>query len=92
MSARLCRRCLVSGRVQGVWFRASTAERARGLGVTGYARNLADGRVEVLICGDSAAVTALCEWLWEGPSAARVTDVRIETLECADPPAEFTQS
>jgi acylphosphatase len=91
MSERLCRRCVVSGRVQGVWFRASTAQRARGLGVTGYARNLADGRVEVLACGEAGAVNALCEWLWEGPPAARVTDVRIETVE-GDPPAEFTQS
>ena len=92
MNERLCRRCLVSGRVQGVYFRASTAQRARGLGLTGYARNLVDGRVEVLACGEASAVNALCEWLWEGPAAARVEDVRIETVECADPPAEFTQS
>jgi acylphosphatase len=92
MTATQCRRCLVSGRVQGVWFRASTVQRARGLGVTGYARNLADGRVEVLACGEPSAVDALCTWLWEGPPAARVADVRVEIVECADPPTEFTQS
>jgi acylphosphatase len=92
MTAKLCRRCLVSGRVQGVWYRASTAQRARGLGVTGYARNLADGRVEVLACGEPSAVDALCAWLWEGPPAARVSNVRVETVECAEPPTEFSQS
>ena len=92
MTGRVCRRCLVSGRVQGVYFRASTAQRARRLGVTGYARNLADGRVEVLACGEAAAVNALCEWLWKGPTAARVTDVTVETVDDIDPPGEFAQS
>jgi acylphosphatase len=86
----ICRRCLVSGRVQGVYFRASTAEQAVRLGVTGYARNLADGRVEVLACGEDAAVEALCEWLREGPPAARVTQVLMEMAGCAAPPANFT--
>jgi acylphosphatase len=73
-----CRRCIVSGRVQGVFFRASTRTRARALGVSGYARNLPDGRVEVLACGEAQAVQSLCDWLAEGPPAARVSDV-----ECA---------
>ena len=60
---QVCRRCLVSGKVQGVFYRASTAERARELGVTGYAKNLPDGRVEVLACGDEAAVQQLLDWL-----------------------------
>ena len=58
-----CRRCYVSGRVQGVFYRASTREQARLLGVTGYARNLHDGTVEVLACGDETAVLKLCGWL-----------------------------
>lgn len=65
----------VSGRVQGVFYRASTRERALALGLTGYARNLPDGAVEVLACGDVAAIAALERWLWEGPPAARVTGV-----------------
>ncbi len=76
----VARRCLVAGRVQGVFYRASTRARAEQLGVTGHARNLADGRVEVLACGSPAAVQALCEWLWEGPPAAHVTVVDIEVL------------
>jgi acylphosphatase len=71
-----CARCQVIGVVQGVWFRASTRDQARALGLTGSARNLADGSVEVIACGDAAAVDALCDWLWQGPELARVTDVR----------------
>ena len=89
MTAALCRRCWVSGRVQGVWYRASTAAQARRLGITGYARNLADGRVEVLACGEPAAVETLCKWLWQGPPAARVADVRTEDAACDTIPAEF---
>jgi acylphosphatase len=81
----IARGCHVSGRVQGVYYRASTRERARELGVTGYAKNLPDGRVEVLACGEPRAVARLCEWLWIGPPSAKVTavetvDITIETL------------
>jgi acylphosphatase len=86
----ICRRCLVSGRVQGVYFRASTAAQAARLGVTGHARNLEDGRVEVLAYGGEAAVAALCEWLWEGSPAARVEEVAVETVEWAEVPPRFT--
>lgn len=68
-------RFLVSGRVQGVFFRASTRERARALGLVGYARNLPDGRVEVLAGGSEAALAELEAWLHEGPPAARVDAV-----------------
>jgi len=76
LSAIIARRCYVSGRVQGVFYRASTCERAQQLGCRGYARNLADGRVEVLAVGDQKAVDALIEWLWHGPPAAQVSDVQ----------------
>ena len=76
----LCLRCYVSGRVQGVGFRYATAEQALNLGVTGYVRNLPDRRVEVLACGGERAVSALRNWLWQGPQLARVSDVRCETL------------
>jgi acylphosphatase len=79
----IARRCLVSGRVQGVFYRASAAERARALGVCGHARNLPDGRVEVLACGDPEALEAFIAWLWMGPAAAKVRDVRSESVELA---------
>jgi acylphosphatase len=78
MTDWVARRCLVAGRVQGVFYRASTRARAESLGVTGYARNLADGRVEVLACGEPQAVQALCDWLRVGPPAADVAAVEIE--------------
>lgn len=86
MTDLICRRFLVSGRVQGVFFRASTARQAAMLGVTGHAVNLTDGRVEVLACGAGTAVEALCDWLHEGPPAARVDEVSIEAAELPRPP------
>lgn len=68
-------RFLVSGRVQGVFFRASARDEALRLGLNGYARNLADGRVEVVAGGSDEALRELEQWLWQGPPAARVDDV-----------------
>ena len=80
----LTRRLTIFGRVQGVGFRYATAEKAEALGVTGYVRNLPDRRVEVLACGEEKAVTALRDWLWQGPQLARVSDVRHDTLPHQD--------
>ena len=77
----IARRCLVSGRVQGVYYRASARARALDLGVHGVARNLADGRVEVLALGEDAAVARFIEWLWDGPPTARVESVEVSSLE-----------
>ena len=87
----IARRCLVSGRVQGVFYRASTRARAEVLGVTGHARNLPDGCVEVLACGEPAAVTALCEWLWQGSPASNVRHVQVEAVDI-DSLGEWPQS
>ena len=76
----IARRCLVAGRVQGVFYRASARVRAEALGITGYACNLPDGRVEVLACGEPGAVEALCAWLAQGPPAASVSAVVMEDL------------
>ena len=73
-------RFLVEGRVQGVCFRAGTREQALALGLAGYARNLADGRVEVLAAGDAHAIEALAQWLEDGPPQARVDAVRREDV------------
>jgi len=80
-STTIARRCFVAGRVQGVFYRASTREKALELGCRGYARNLADGRVDVLIVGEPAAVHALIDWLWRGPPAAHVTAVEVHEIE-----------
>jgi acylphosphatase len=80
----ICRRSFVSGRVQGVFYRATCVRKATELGLTGYARNLADGRVEVLACGEDAAVNRFMAWLWEGSPASKVTDVATEHADPAD--------
>ncbi len=84
----VCIQCSVSGRVQGVFFRASTRAQAQRLGVTGWARNLPDGGVQVLACGEPEAVASLRAWLWKGPSAAEVTHVVCEEVHCV-PPRDF---
>lgn len=81
-----CMRCLVRGRVQGVFFRASAREQAERLGITGYARNLPDGAVEVLACGETESLEAFQEWLREGPRQARVNDLQVEPVDMAAPP------
>lgn len=68
-------RFLVSGRVQGVCFRAGTRVQALRLALRGHARNLADGSVEVLAVGDAHAIEALAQWLEDGPPLAQVAKV-----------------
>lgn len=80
MKQQICIHCYISGRVQGVFFRAATREEARKLGVTGWARNLSDGRVEVLACGEKKNIDILYEWLKQGPQLAQVTDITYEEL------------
>jgi acylphosphatase len=86
MGMIIAKRCLVSGRVQGVFYRASAQQKARELGVHGYARNLADGRVEVLAVGEDGKVVALVNWLWQGSPTSQVknveaTDVALSSLD-----------
>ena len=73
------RRVLVSGQVQGVFFRDSCARLARAEGVAGWVKNRADGRVEVFLEGSSQAVEKLVAWCREGPRHAEVTDVEVTT-------------
>jgi acylphosphatase len=68
-------RFLVRGRVQGVRFRAATRDEALRLGLSGDARNLADGSVEVVASGEDVAIVALQRWLLRGPPLARVDEV-----------------
>lgn len=77
-------RFLVSGQVQGVFFRASTREQAQRLGLRGHARNLADGRVEVSAAGEAVALDALGQWLRHGPPLARVEQVERHVADATD--------
>jgi acylphosphatase len=77
----VCVKCLVAGRVQGVFFRASTRHQAQQLGLTGYVKNLLDGRVEVVACGEVEAVENLRSWLSKGPDQAQVTGVACEFID-----------
>lgn len=79
-------RLVVSGRVQGVWFRAHTENKAREFGLLGTVRNLPDGTVEIVAEGSAAAIAGLREWAWQGSPHSRVTAVEIEDLE---PSGEF---
>ncbi len=74
-------RVLVSGRVQGVAFRQSTRQTARRLELSGWVRNLPDGRVEVWAQGPETRVEKLLDWLWLGPPDARVTGVESRAVE-----------
>ncbi len=71
----------VYGRVQGVFFRANTVDKARELGVTGYVRNMPDGSVEAVIEGDKEKVEKLISWMHVGPPLARVDRVEVEYQE-----------
>ncbi len=74
-------KALVSGKVQGVWYRDSTRRRAIDLGITGYAKNLANGQVEVVATGQPEAVSQLIQWLNQGPPNAVVSSVTVEDID-----------
>jgi acylphosphatase len=84
MTAETASRFLVSGRVQGVAFRAYTRQQALALGLRGHALNLRDGRVEVLAVGDADVIDRLGEWLTQGPPLARVDEVRRHEVSAGD--------
>jgi acylphosphatase len=78
---RTARRFTIEGRVQGVFFRESTRRVAESLNITGHAINLSNGDVEVLACGEPAAIDQLAVWLKDGPRMASVTDVQVENAD-----------
>ena len=85
----ICMHCYVSGRVQGVFFRASARHEAEQLGIKGYARNSSDGRLEVLACGPKEQVDSFCIWLSQGPDNADVSNVSCQPID-AIPPRDFS--
>ena len=74
-------KCTIEGRVQGVFFRARTLEHAIELGISGWVRNLRNGCVELVVCGDAEAVDKLVTWLWQGPPNAKVSAVAVEVWQ-----------
>ena len=83
----------VFGRVQGVFYRQSTRSKASALGLSGYARNVDDGTVEIEAWGDDTAIDALVEWCGQGPPAANVSRVEVKERSPAatgeSPPSRF---
>ena len=80
----VAKRCLVGGRVQGVYYRATARQKAEELAILGYARNLSDGRVEVLAVGQLENVDAFTKWLWQGSPASHVKQVEVVDLAISD--------
>lgn len=86
-----CIKALISGRVQGVFFRESTRQQAVPLGISGHAKNLPDGRVEIIAYGLIQHVDLLIEWLQHGPQNARVDSVQIQELDNIPPTGFHTR-
>jgi acylphosphatase len=77
---KISRRCTISGQVQGVFYRRFVQEIATALGLQGWVRNLDNGNVECLVCGEEEAFEKLLVWLRQGPPNAKVLDVKIEDV------------
>jgi acylphosphatase len=73
----------IRGKVQGVYFRQCTADKARKLGISGYVKNESDGSVCILATGEVTALDDLIEWCWQGPPEANVTDVQVNDTALA---------
>ncbi len=80
----ICKKFIISGRVQGVCYRISTQQQAIQLDLTGYVKNLPDGRVEAVFCGTAENVTTINKWLWLGPVMAKVDDIQIQSLSISN--------
>lgn len=80
---------LVSGLVQGVFYRASACEMARELGLTGWVQNLPDGRVEAIAEGPEGALDAFVKWCHQGPTAARVDALETQHSEATGEFSDF---
>ena len=77
---KVCFQVHVSGIVQGVFFRASAQQQAIECGISGYARNLADGDVELMVCGEQDNVDSMLTWLKHGPENAEVSDIQTKQI------------
>jgi acylphosphatase len=87
--SRIQAHVVVSGQVQGVWFRESTRREAVEHGLGGWVRNTPDGRVEAVLVGEEAAVRKVVEFMRQGPPAARVSEVQVDEQPAADEDVSF---
>jgi acylphosphatase len=76
-----CLRLVISGRVQGVWYRESMRQEAERLEITGWVQNLRDGRVEAIVCGEPDKLEAILAWAHKGPPLARVSNIETSLAE-----------
>ncbi len=81
---------LISGRVQGVWYRASTQKKAQALGLSGWVRNLTDGRVELVAEGEQQHLQEFIDWCWHGPELAEVTEIKKEWSSASNEFSDFS--
>ena len=75
---------LISGKVQGVWYRATTKEKAKELGIKGWVRNTSDGKVEAVFEGDQNNIEEMIKWCKKGPNLANVIDVDVNPEELSE--------
>ena len=80
----ICRHILVSGKVQGVFYRDSTYQQAQIFGLTGYVKNLENGNVEIQVCGEASKLDEFVIWLWKGPILADVTGIHSKEIPLVD--------
>jgi len=83
-------KAIVTGKVQGVWYRASTFDKAVALDLKGYVKNLPDGDVEFVAEGEDEQLDQLIAWAWQGPPMAEVQNIRIDTPDTDEEFSEFT--
>lgn len=81
---KTCAHVIISGRVQGVWFRASTKQKAKQLKLNGWVRNNPDGCVEAVFEGDESFIKEMLNWCHRGPPLAKVTNVEITYRETSN--------
>lgn len=81
---RTTKRVLISGRVQGVFFRASTRQKAEQIGINGWVKNTSDGKVEAVFEGDEQKVNKMINWCRQGPDLANVEDVKVEDKDSSE--------
>lgn len=83
-------KCIVTGKVQGVFYRASTKDKADGLNLKGWVRNLPDGSVELEAVGRPESLKKLLEWLWIGPELSKVTNVEVFNIKVNQEYSDFS--